>query len=307
MLRYLVLLFAGYLLLWPCQSNAAVYMPDGILKETAQEEDSVIPKKRYYMVGSSWGSNTSFFGRNSDIRYPFISLDLSYTSKKGFWASSAIYHTGSRFDGISGTAGWNYKWGDRWDGSTSYSRYVFKSNSALLASVASHLISSTVSYDWSYVYTSLNSSVISGQTNDAFVSLSNSRYWEKKKILSTDDYISVEPRIRVIAGTQYFSALYTERLINNPPPPSGIAKPGKGNQKKDTQPAPAPAPVVAETKTPGFGIINYDFYVPVAYTKGDLTLEVTSTFTVPVRLPATDQSRPQFIWGASVYYIFSSR
>jgi hypothetical protein len=307
MIRCLFLLFTGAMLLSPAFVKAAEPVPASSTDLYTQQTDSVVPKKRYYMVGTSWTSNTSFFGRNSDIRYPFASLDLSYTSKKGFWASSAIYHTGSMFDGFSASAGWNYKWGDRWDGSTSYSRYVFRSNSALLASVASHLVSSTVSYDWSYVYTSLNVSVLGGRTNDIFFTLSNSRYWEKKNIFSSDDYISIEPRIRVIAGTQYFSTLYSEKVISNPPPASGISKPGKGNQNKNPQPQPEPMPVVTDSKQPGFGIINYDFYIPVAYTHGNYTLELTTTYTVPVRLPATDTSRPQFIWGASFFYIFSSR
>ena len=252
--------------------------------------DTTHVKKRKLTLAVDYSSNSSFFGRTGGTHpYPFWSPSLTYKGKRGWWLSAGSFHllnseTAFSFNQVSLAAGWDFTFSDQVDGGISYSRYVFTSTSPLVQSASPHYLSAFIGYDWSYVYSTLNASYITGQGNDLFISFENSWYMEiaagKKSTLS------FEPKISIIAGTQNFASTIVETRSKGRKPN------GKG------------AVAVATNTGSGFGIIDYEFRLPVTYTVGSLGLELAWRYVMPVNLASGDLSTHQSIFSAGVYYTF---
>lgn len=166
-------------------------------------------------VGLLAGNNSYFFGRSTDIAYPYLAANFNYKLKSGFWVGTTLYH----IDGVKNyidetnlSAGYDFNLTDRLDGSISYTRYIYGSYNPLLQSVASNLGMAYLGYDFSYVYTSLTANYLFGEFNDVFLTLNNSRYFEKKHILNQNDYLGFDPSITLLTGTQYFTRSYTTKI-----------------------------------------------------------------------------------------------
>ncbi|WP_176599786.1 hypothetical protein [Adhaeribacter aerolatus] len=179
---------------------------------TVETADST---RNSFSVGLLAGNNSYFFGRSTDVAYPYLAANFSYKLKSGFWVGTTLYHikgVKNYIDETNLSAGWDFTLSDRLDGSLSYTRYIYGSDNPLLQSVASNLATATLSYDWSFLYTSLTANYLFGEFNDAFLSLNNSRYFEKKGIFSQTDYLGVDPAINLLAGTQFFTQSYTTKI-----------------------------------------------------------------------------------------------
>jgi hypothetical protein len=272
-------------------------------------------KSRYFTLGANYGTNTTFYGRTTGYKRPYTSVDFTYSSKTGFWLSSSVFevmNTEYFIDGTDISTGWNFDITKKIDASLSYSRYFFSSQSSMMQSVTSNLAASHIGLDWYYLYSSLAASSIFGGANDYFITFSNSRYFERANILSKKDkdYISIEPRVSVIAGTQNFANTYITSQNNDtqyyapvtsmyPTQPGQPSMPGSGTSS--TQPA------ETDQGSSGFNILNYELRVPVTYTYGSASLETTWSYVKPVNLLAGDNSQAQSIFSVSLFYIIKSK
>jgi hypothetical protein len=265
--------------------------PEGLKTSTIQsvsdaDPDSSDVKKGKLTLAVDYSNNSAFFGRTGGTyKYPFWSPSLTYKGKAGWWLSAGTFHlltneTTFSFNQISLAAGWDFTFSDQVDGGISYSRYLFTSSSPLVQSATPHYLSSFIGYDWSYVYSVLNVSYIAGQSRDLFFSFENSRYFEIETSKTTT--LSFEPKISIVAGTQNFASPLTENR-------------SKGRKPKSPG---------AVTPTSGFGIIDYEFRLPMTYTVGSLGLELSWRYVVPVNLTKDDPSTNQSIFSASMYYTF---
>ncbi|WP_190277456.1 hypothetical protein [Adhaeribacter rhizoryzae] len=183
--------------------------------DTATVTTAADSTRNTFTVGLLAGNNSYFFGRSTDIAYPYLAANLSYKFKSGFWVGTTLYHikgVKNYVDETNLSAGWDVALSDRLEGGVSYTRYIYGSDNPLLQSVASNLATATLSYDWSYLYTSLTAHYLFGEFNDAFLSLNNSRYFEKKGIFSQTDYLGIDPAINILAGTQFFTQSYTTKV-----------------------------------------------------------------------------------------------
>jgi hypothetical protein len=247
-------------------------------------------RSRLWIVGASWGNNSSFLGRYQAERIPFYALDATYKAKSGFWISGIGYHipnTINTLDELDVMVGWSFDLSKRWDASVYYSRFFFSPESPLLKAATANAISGRLGLDWGLIYTQLTPTLTFGGSSDVFLVLDNSRYFEVRRLFHKKDYISIEPRISLIAGTQSFVESYT---ANQPAPifGPGPGKPGGGTQTR-------------EYTATSFSILAYELSLPVGYTYKRLTLEATPRYNIPMNQLEGDASQAQFFLTTSLF------
>jgi hypothetical protein len=256
-----------------------------------------------WTLGASYSNNSSFLGRNQPTRLPFLSSDLTYKSKRGIWVSAMVYQildTPAFIDEVDLMAGWDFQVTKRLDGSLSYSRFFFSPESPLLKAATANSFSAQAGLDWQYVYSRLNFSYIFGGTSDLFLILDNSRYFQIDQVLHPEGYLSVEPKVSIIAGTQTFVETHIETRKSTPAPAPasrpGGGKPGSaaGGGGATTNPS--------YSSTTSFNVLNYEVSAPVTYTFKNLSLDVALRYSIPVNLLEGDASKPRFFCTTSLYY-----
>lgn len=261
--------------------------------------------ERLWVVGTTWGNNSSFLGRNQAERLPFISTDLSYISKKGFWLSGIAYqvvNTPAFIDEVDLTAGWSFYLSKHVDASVSYSKYFFSSESALLKASTGNALNGAMGLDWTYIYSRLTSTVTFGGSTDFFLILDNSRYFGKGKLFHKADSLTFEPRFSIIAGTQTFVKSHmATRPAPEYSPVSGFGKPGGvpgsggGTSEEST------------VNTSSFAVLNYELALPITYSINHLSLELTPRYSIPVNQLEGSATPSQLFVTASLYYVFRSK
>lgn len=261
-----------------------------------------LQKERLWIVGASWGNNSSFLGRNQAEKLPFYSTDISYISKSGFWLSAIGYHivnTPDVFDEVDVSAGWSFALSPRLDAAVYYSKFFFSPGSTLIKSATGNAVSGYLGLDWSVLYSRFTTTSTFGASTDFFLILDNSRYFGTGKVLHRHDSITIEPRFSILAGTQHF--VETHMMTAPAPdmsPVSGPGRPGGPGGGGTTQ---------TETATTNFGVLNYELALPITYSINNVSLELLPRYSIPVNQLEGNVQDPQFFITASLYYIFRSR
>ncbi len=260
-------LLAGALLAGPARAGATPPPPD----------TTALPR-RHFSVALSYGSNSAYFGRTQATAFPYLTTDLTYTTKGGLFASAGLYNllsTPLLLDETDLTAGWAGNLSQTLDASVSYSRFVFPASSELVKSSVNNSLDAALGQDWGPFYSRLSAAYLFGQSAssaDGFLTLENSRSFEIPHVFSPDDYLTIEPTVSAAAGTQSFvEASLTKR---------------HGAKARATR---------------RFGVVDYEFAVPVSYTLGKLSVAASWRYVLPVNLPPDDvDSHALSIWTAGV-------
>lgn len=279
-----------------------------VFAQSTDTDNADANKSSMFTIGTNYGTNTAFYGRTTGYKRPYFSTDLTYSAKSGFWLSTSVFevqNTAYFVDGTDVSTGWSFDISKKWDGSVSYSRYFFSSDSPMLQSVTSNLAAAHIGLDWYYLYSTLAVNTIFGGANDYFLKFSNSRYFEWGDIFSKKgkDFISIDPRISIIAGTQNFANSYITSQSNDGYRPTATSyipvsgRPGGSPGGGGTQTA-------ENEEASKFNMLNYELRVPVTYTYGNLSFETVWSYVKPVNLLENDYSQPQSIFTISAFYIF---
>ncbi|WP_426062025.1 hypothetical protein [Hymenobacter sp. B1770] len=234
----------------------------------------------------SYGNNSSFFGRTQTTRLPYAAGELTYKSRVGVWGSVMSYNlfdTSSFIDETDVSVGWDGDLSKKVDASVSYSRFLFAENSPLVKSSINNSLDGYVGLDWGYVYSRLNASYLFGETNDFFLVLDQSRYFEIDKVLTPKGYLSIQPRVSVTAGTQRFAetSIEQQQVRGNQSRPV----PGRGPAGTGTSPT-----TTTTTTTTQFRVLNYELRVPVTYSLGIWSVQAAWRYALPVNLLPDDVS-----------------
>jgi hypothetical protein len=288
-------------------SGRSLTSKDSILPDAVKVlSDSTLKKTRAVFFGATYGNNSSFLGRYQSEVLPYYSLDVTYKSKTGLWLSLLaydIYNSTTLVDEVDVMAGWSMDLSKRLDASVFYTRYFFTESSELIKASVANTATASLGLDCGFLYSKLSGHYIFGGARDFFLVIDNSRYFEFPKLFSKNDYLSLDPKISIISGTQTFvDTHYVNRgtpLFDSPgggpSPPRG--KPSSGSGTVST----------AESLQTTFNILSYEFSVPIAYNIGQFSFEVNGRYTIPVNLLEGDSSVPQFFFTGGVVYYISSK
>ena len=259
------------------------------------DTDTVL-RKRSISIGVNYGSDVLFFGRTGPIKYPFVSTDVLYNSKTGFFIyGSAVQVIGYSpiVDEIDFGAGYLFNYSKKASGTISYSRFIFNDDAVLvIKSASSNDIDFKNSFNWKFAKSSVIGDYLFGKSNDFFLTLNTSKYIETNfSIFDDKDYLSFNPTITAIFGTQNFvqkfSIDHRYRLdLDN------IYAPGGGE------------PPSFLYNNGRFNILNYSFKLPIAYNRPHYTLEASWKYSIPVNVEGALKNRHEVFFNLTFFYLF---
>ncbi|TWI99420.1 hypothetical protein JN11_02737 [Mucilaginibacter frigoritolerans] len=253
-------------------------------------------KKRSVSVGVNYGSDIQFFGRTGPIKYPFMSADAIYNTKTGFFLYTAIYKVlgyNPLVDEVDVGAGYLFNYSKKFSGTISYTRFIFnKDAAAVIKSASSNDINLKNTFDWKFAKSSITGDYLFGDANDYFITFSTSKYFETSwSIFDDKDYLSFNPTISAIFGTQNFVQRYS---VDNPdklsleelPPPTfdGDKSPHYDNGR--------------------FNALNYSVKLPIAYNRPHYTFEASWKYSIPVNVEGALKNRHEVFFNLTFFYLF---
>ena len=277
--------FSSSLFFFLVHTKFSWLLAGGLLAASARAEAIPLPPdtaaavpRRHFSAALSYGSNSAYFGRTQATPFPYLATDLTYETKGGLFASVELYNllnTPLLIDETDLTVGWAGDLGKTLDASVSYARFAFPAGSELVKSSVNNSLDASLGQDWGPFYSRLSAAYLFGKSvrsADGFLTLESSRTIEIPHVFSAPDYFTIEPTVSAAAGTQSFvEASLTRRR----------------------------GPRAARR----FGVVDYEFAVPVTYTLGKVSVVAGWRYVVPVNLPASDEdSHALSIWTAGVTF-----
>ena len=264
--------------------------PASTLPATAAPDGE--PTRGSLTAALSYGSNSAFFGRTQTTAFPYLSTELTYTAKTGFWGSVLAYdllNTATLIDETDLSAGWDGDLTDKFDASLSYSRFFFAHNSPLVKSSVNNSLDAYLGYDLGVVYTRLNAAYLFGSgSQDFFLILDNSRYFSIDKVFTDKGYLTIEPRLSLTAGTQYFAETSALQQIQR-----GNKGKGKGS-----------AGGTATISSSRFSLLSYELRLPLTYHLGKVAAEAAYRYLQPVNVLPEDDSAGRSYFTGSLFVTF---
>ena len=303
--RWIFSLFLLVMLVQSGRGGTVKVQADSILQDSVAQ----INKLSMLVLGLSYGNNSSYLGRYQAKRLPYYTADVSYMHKSGWWISGLAYqvlNSSSFIDEVDVMGGYNFDFTKKIDGSIYYSRYFFSPESELIKASVANAMNASIGFDWSYVYSRLSGSFIFGESSDFFLTFDNSRYFETNQLLHKNDYLSFEPKLSVIAGTQTFVESHISRAgVGMYPIGSGPGKPSTGGGAPSSIGGGGDSNPLNESTTSLFNVLNYEISLPVSYTISNLSFEVAGRYSIPVNLLEGDESVPRLFLTTSLFYVIN--
>lgn len=291
-------IYSLFLLTLYLNSVAAVRKPYNILHYYTQitaDTDTVI-RKRSASVGVSYGSDASFFGRTGPVKYPFLNANAIYNTKSGIFAYGSAYKVLGSIpivDEVDLGAGYFYHFSRGFEGNFSYTRFIFDRNALIIKSASSNDINLNNSYTWKLFRSSVILDYLFGQSNDFFVTFITSKYIETNwSVFDDKDYLSFNPSINIILGTQNFVQKYS---INHP---------GRFDFDADDIVGPPIGPRKNAERNSQFNALNYSFKIPIAYNRPHYTFEFTYRYSIPVNVEGILKNHKESFYNLTFYYVF---
>src|ERR1035437_9214245 len=280
-------------------ASAAVVRPSpfsGRPNHIIADTDTLI-RKRSISVGVNYGSDFQFFGRTGPVTYPFLSVDAIYNFKSGvFVYASPVQVIGYSplIDEVDLAAGYLFKYSKKISGTVSYSRFIFNKNTAqVIKSASSNDINFKNAFDWKLAKSSVVFDYLFGSANDYFVTLNTSKYIETDwGVFDDKDYLSFNPTISAIFGTQNFVGRYSSEHLDNVETDNSFV------QNSD---APRPLPRYNNGR---FTVLNYSVKLPVAYNRPHYTFEASWKYSIPLNVEGALKTRHEVFFNLTFYYLF---
>jgi hypothetical protein len=265
------------------------------VKQAVADTDTVF-RKRSVSVGVNYGSDAQFFGRTGPIKYPFLSTDVIYNTKTGFFIyGSAVKVLGYNpfIDEVDLGTGYFYKYGKYVSGTISYTRFLFAKTAAdVIKSASSNDINFKNSFDYKIAKTSITADYLFGKSSDFFLTFSTSKYIEPKwSVFDDQDYLSFNPSISAIFGTQNFVGKFSRDHPNRFALYDVSAVPLEGSPQRPYN-------------NGRFNPLNYSVKLPIAYNRPHYTLEASWKYSIPVNVEGELKNRHEVFFNMTFYYLF---
>lgn len=259
-------------------------------------------KKQSTSVGISYGSDASFFGRTNQVKYPFYTADVIYNTKFGMFVyGSAWKVVGSipAVDEFDLGLGYSYKLSKRFQGSISYTKFLFNEDTQILKSASSNDINFKNTFDWKVLKSSVTMDYLFGKSDDFFVTISHSHYFESSfGVFDKKDYLTFTPAFNIILGTQNFVQRFSKDHNY-----FGDMEPGQGGTNYVPPPIP-PNENDYRNANRNFTLLNYNFKIPLAYNRPHYTLEASYKYSIPVNVQGYLTTKNQSFYNLTFYYVF---
>jgi hypothetical protein len=260
-------------------------------------DTDTVTRKQSLSVGLNYGSDVQFFGRTGPHKYPFMNADIIYNAKSGFFIYGSAYKVFNSPPAVDETdvgAGYYYRFSSRFTGNISYTRFIFDPTALIIKSASANDINFNNSYDWKVLKTGVIMDYLFGDAQDFFITLNVSKYFETNwSVFDDKDYLSFNPGISLILGTQNFVQKYAQKH------PSGY------DDEWEYHDPYLPPPV---TRFAGynseFQALNYSIKIPVAYNRPHYTFELAYKYSVPENVEGIFKNHKESFFNLTFYYLF---
>lgn len=260
--------------------------------------DSTEVPKTSLSLASIYASDASYYGQVSNERLPYVLANASLNFPSGFFLSAGAYkliNIGSGISGVDLTAGYDFNITKNLTSSVSFSRSFFPDSSLFLQSANLNMASASVNYDWQWLNTGINADYAIGDQSALFMTFTASKLIDLGSI-SSKDYISLEPAIEVVGGTQRITT--TEEIPQNNEGAGGLSKiinfPRRNNR----------SPEYREIESSSFDLLSYNLKLPLAYNRANYAVEATYQGSILSNKVDGASQKPRSFLYLGFYYIF---
>ena len=227
-----------------------------------------VKKKSYLMAGLGFMNDNVYLGRKDSVVLPYITFDLGYYFKSGFFIDGSVnYLAGAsqgRIDAINFTGGYSFTI-KKYNGEASLSKYFYSSQSTNIKSAVTTSLSYFNSYDFGFITPTLTAFLDFGTKTDVggIVGLEHTFF-------ALDDKLDFTPTLNMnISTLNFYNNYYKTRRYTikrkNKPPATGIA-----NISGVVQNAEA------------LKVLDYEMSLPVDYKVGNFTFNINPVYSIPV-------------------------
>jgi hypothetical protein len=257
----------------------------------AQEAEKRASKFSYGKAGLDYLSDNVFMGRRDSVAIPYITFNLGYHHKSGFFAEGYISYLPAngenRVDVYVLEGGYEFEVGDKFSASFSASKSFFNDGSYAVKSDINASLAGYMEYNTNPVslYSGLFYNI--GNNADFALALGASHHF-----FLMDDKLDIAPGVSLNASTRQFYKSYVTLRRQNTRRLNG------GTLATVT----IPAAVDAEVKK--FKILDYEFSAPIVYTtQKNFSFTFTPTYAIPVN-PLSFPRFPRFTEKLSNSFFF---
>ncbi len=247
-------------------------------------------------LATLYSSNANYYGQTTVERLPYILGYAGLAFQSGFSISATGYKILNADGASSGadlTAGFDFDLSKNLSAGLSYTRSFYPDSSFFLQSQNLNMFSGKLGYDFTWLTSGLNADYIPGQDGGLYLSFDVKKSIELVAF-NQSDYISIEPRFEVVGSTQQITS--TEEVpSSNPNTGLGIIKlPGRRFNEK---------PEYRTVESTSFGILSYNFKLPVAYSTRKFMVEAGYQASLISRDTESSFKNPRSFFSLGLYYM----
>ncbi|WP_051189438.1 hypothetical protein [Daejeonella oryzae] len=264
----------------------------GLVKSSSAQQDSTA--KSSLTLAAIYGNTANYFGQTTEEKLPYVLSYGAYKLKSGIYFSASalnLLNSSSIASAVDLSAGYGFNLLKNVPASISYTRSFYEKNSPLIQTSNENNINGELSFTH-FLKTGISADYAFGQQNDVFVSLSNSKLIDLGSLFSDKDFISLEPGISIIAGSQRFYRSYTTE---------------REKRKKLLDPlfpGQRPEPVTTTVESTSFNVMAYMLSVPLAYNRTNYSIEAAYQASLASKNIENASDKPVSIFNLGFYYMF---
>ena len=250
--------------------------------------DTTETKKTTLTLAAIYSNNANYYGQIADEKIPYLALNATVRFPIGIYFSGLAYKLLNDSSIVSAStlgAGYEFNIVKKLTADVNYTHTFYPSNSPFLQASNPDILSATLNY--SHIFTTgLTIDYAFGKdSSDYFVTLSNFKafdfYTKDNKAI-----FSITPQVDITAGTQRFYTAYREK---------------RNNKGKPTTPGPPP---MITTSYQNFGMLSYNFKIPVSYSRASYMLEAAYQLSLLGKNAVTASGTANSFITISAYYQF---
>lgn len=217
-----------------------------------------------FTLAAIYSSGIDYYGQTTDPRLPYLGVNGTLRFKPGIYFSATGFHLFGDSMLVSATSlgvGYQFNINKKLSADLSFTHTFFPESSPFLQASSPNILGAEFNYEHAFT-TGVGTDYTFGEQKDIFITLNNSKTFSFKG-KSEKAVLGIAPLISIVAGTQRFYETY---LIER-----GRRNTGNGNP-------PTPPSIPSETVTNEynrFGMLSYNFRLPLSYNRASYLLEVT--------------------------------
>jgi len=227
--------------------------------------------KHSLYAGAGYGSNMIWLGSTISGDMPYFSAALTYGFKNSLYISASASHLKGMdpfvaFGSLSSSYSHTFnKWFD-----ISASLAGYKTQKDLQDTLFSDFgyVNFTAGFDWKILYTRLSLSSIVSDDVRGYIQISNSRYFQTGEFFNGNAFVSFNPEISMLSG-EIIKIVVTATGIRK----YGLSPPFRHYRKNPAN--------TTETVTSQFGIMDFEFSLPVTFNYKSFSLEAEPCYIIP--------------------------